>query len=390
MRTLLPALLAAAAIAAACATGSPVVVPPAPFPMLPAWTSVVPGTIEGRLATDGTRVFVATSDGTVRALSRLSGALLWEMKDRPGLLDANAAVVIVRNAQGTVWALDPVTGSARWKQESGIAGAIPPVLFEQLVLVAGTGAAALGVKDGKPAWTSDEGIATTLPVGHGAYVLVGEKDGGLRCRDAATGATRWRFATGSALFAPALVDDHERVLLGTADRRFLSLRLDKGEERWTWKLGADVHMPPATLGSLVLFTTHEDVLYALERSNGHMAWRASLPSRPLSGPLLYGGAVLVACYGQRPGETFVVGFDGLTGKRLGDLKAPGEVQSAPLVLDDRVVLPLRPERNVFSDLQSSIVAMAIGVPQPAPPPAPPKAPLASPTPSASPSPSPHP
>ena len=76
-------------------------------------------------------------------------------------------------------------------------------------------------------------------------------------------------------------------------------------------------------------------------------------------------------------------FDGRTGKRLGALKAPGEVQSAPLVLDDRVILPLRPERNAFSDLESTIVAMKIGAPQaggpppaspapPTPPPAKPK------------------
>jgi outer membrane protein assembly factor BamB len=336
--------------------------------MSPGWTAIVPGTIEGRLATDGSRIFVATTDGTVRALSRLSGAILWEIKGRKGPLAANAEVLVVREPDGTIWSIDPATGSARWKVQSNVPGTIPPAIFDKVVLVAGTGAASLRVQDGTPVWTSTEGTATTMPVGHGPYVFVGEKDGALRCRDSVTGTTLWTFPTGSSLVAPPLVDERDRILLGTTDRRFLSLDLGKGTERWTWKLGADVHMPAAVLGSLVLFTTHEDVLYALERSNGHMAWRASLPSRPLSGPLLHGGAALVACYGARPGETFVVGFDGRTGKRLGDLKAPGEVQSAPLVLDDRVILPLRPERNAFSDLESTIVAMRIGAPQAAGPP----------------------
>lgn len=352
--------------------------------MSPGWTSVVPGTIEGRLATDGSRVFVATTDGAVRALSRLSGALLWEVKGRRGQLAARTDVVVVREAGGTVWAMDPATGEARWKVESGVTGNIPPTLSDNVILVAGAGATALRLKDGKALWASTEGTATTLPVAFGAYVLIGEQDGTLRCRDSATGATRWVLPTASTLVSPAAVDDRQRVLLGTTDRRFVAVGLDAGKVRWTWKLGADVHMPPAVLGDLVLFTTHEDVLYALNRGNGHMAWRASLPSRPLSGPLLHEGSALVACYGARPGETFVVGFDAKTGRRLGDLKAPGELQSAPMLLDERIVLPLRPERTASSEVQSRVVAMILGTATPPGPPSPSPSPTPAPSPSSTP------
>jgi outer membrane protein assembly factor BamB len=94
-------------------------------------------------------------------------------------------------------------------------------------------------------------------------------------------------------------------------------------------------------GRHVLFTNHEDVLYALRRGNGHLAWRASLPSRPLSSPILYGDGVLVACFGSRPGETFLIGFDPRTGQRQGDLKAPGEVRTPPLIVGDVIVMALR-------------------------------------------------
>jgi outer membrane protein assembly factor BamB len=349
------------------------------------WTSIVPGTMEGRLATDGSRVFVATAEGTVRALSRLTGAVLWEVKGRAGQLAARHDVVVLREANGTVWAMDPATGEARWKVDSTVAGTIPPTLFDTVVLVAGAGATALRLKDGKAVWTSTEGTATSLPVGHGAFVFVGEKDGTLRCRDAATGSTLWALPTASTLVSPVLVDDRQSILLGTTDRRFVALSLDKATTRWTWRLGADVHMPPAVFDGLVLFTTHEDVLYALNRKNGHMVWRASLPSRPLSGPLLHQGSVLVACYGARPGETFIVGFDAKTGRRLGDLKAPGELQSAPLLLDERIVLPLRPERTAFSEVQSRVVALILGTtPLESPSPAPSPAPSATPTPSPTP------
>ena len=94
-------------------------------------------------------------------------------------------------------------------------------------------------------------------------------------------------------------------------------------------------------GPRVLFTNHEDVLYALKRKNGDLAWRASLPSRPLSGPLFHGDGVLVACFGNRPGETFLIGFDPRTGQRQGDLKAPGEVRTPPVIVGDLVIMALR-------------------------------------------------
>jgi outer membrane protein assembly factor BamB len=345
--------------------------------MSPGWTSVVPGTIEGRLATDGSRVFVATHEGTVRALSRLSGAVLLEVTGRSGQIAARSDLLVLRESDGTVWSMDPATGEARWKVESNVPGQIAPTLFENVVLIAGTGAAALRVKDGKAMWASTEGTATSLPVGHGPHVYVGEQDGTLRCRDAATGSTLWALPTASTLVSPVIVDDRQSLLLGTTDRRFVALHADKGTTRWTWRLGADVHMPPAVFEGLVLFTTHEDVLYALNRRNGHLQWRASLPSRPLSGPLLHQGSALVACYGARPGETFVVGFDAKTGKRLGDLKAPGELQSAPLLLDERIILPLRPERTALSEVQSGVTAMILGsaegpavTPSPSPSPSP--------------------
>ena len=62
------------------------------------------------------------------------------------------------------------------------------------------------------------------------------------------------------------------------------------------KLGADVQAPPAVLGGSVVFGTHESVLYALNRKNGNMVWRQTLPSRPRSGPLLIGSAIVIACF----------------------------------------------------------------------------------------------
>jgi outer membrane protein assembly factor BamB len=343
---------------------------PSLFPMTVAWRVSLPETAEGPLATDGERIFAATRDGSVQALDRLTGAVVWQTRKQPGWLGYGSGLLALREADGTVWGLDPQTGSARWKVQSGIPGDLPPVIYKDAILVAGQGLASLRVDSGASVWSIQEPRLTVPPVPSGPWIFVGEAGGTLRSRDSATGRPVWGFPTAQALRAEPAVDDRQSVLLGTADRRFVALDTEKGDERWTWKLGADVAHPPAILGGKVLFSTYEDVLYALDRGNGHLAWRAPLPSRPLSGPLLYGSGVLVACHGSLPGETFLLGFDGTTGRRQGDLKSPGEIAAAPLLLGDRVYLALR---------EKAVAALALGTAPPAPPPSPSPAPSPSPS-----------
>ena len=55
----------------------------------------------------------------------------------------------------------------------------------------------------------------------------------------------------------------------------------------------------------------------------------------------FGHAVLIACHGLRPSESLLVGFDGLTGRRLGDLKTPAELKWPPAAAGRGVYAALR-------------------------------------------------
>jgi len=344
-------------MAAAC-HGRPVL-PPDVFPVETAWTSSLADAIEGPLATDGTRLFVATRDGVVRGLDLATGSVAWEVKDRPGVLGAGAGLVVLREAGGTVWGMEPATGGARWKVESGVSGTIPPVVSADMVLVAGEGLARLDPATGVTRWTVPAPPAVKgVPLAWGAHVLAGEADGALRSRDAATGALTWAFPTGGLVAAP-IVDDRERVLVGTTDRRFLALRLRDGDQDWRWKVGADVQAPAVLLEDKVLFATHEDVLYALKRGSGNMVWRAPLPSRPLGGPMLVRTAVLIACF-----ESDVVGFDGRTGRKLGTLRTSAEIRTPPLLVGERLYVGLR-DRTVVALQLTASAAPAVPAPGPA-------------------------
>jgi outer membrane protein assembly factor BamB len=320
--------------------------------MTTAWRAPLSAAVEGPLATDGARIFAASRDGVLKAVEVRSGAPLWELPDRPGVVEFGAGTLVLRGPDGMVSAIEPGTGRTRWRTPTGVTGSLPPVIYKDVVVVGGQGLTALNLDTGRPVWSDADARVTAAPVAWGPWLLVGEGEGALRCRDAATGTALWSFATTKPLLAPPVVDPERRVLLGTTDRRFVALDVDdKGDPHWSWRLGAGIQNPPAVLADLVLFTTHEDVLYGLKRSNGHIIWRASLPSRPLSGPVMRGEAAVVACYGARPGETFLVAFDGRTGERLGDVKAPGEIRTAPLLAGDLLVMGLA---------ERAVVAMRLG------------------------------
>ena len=91
----------------------------------------------------------------------------------------------------------------------------------------------------------------------------------------------------------------------------------------------------------MLFASFDAVLYALHR-NGNLAWRASLPSRPLSGPLLAGEYLIVACL-----ENELVAIAPETGERAGSMRTSAEIRTPPMIVNDLLVIGLR-DRSVVA------------------------------------------
>lgn len=324
---------------AACARKA--IPPTSLFPLAQAWRQPVAAGVDGALAADAERVYFV-SGGALHALRLADGAPAWTTANRSGVPTASAGLLVVREPGGTVWALDPRTGSARWKVDTGITGGVPAVVDRDRVLVAGDGITVLEASGGRAIWTSaGEPKVTAPPAASGALVVTGEADGGIRARDASNGSLRWTHATGGgALQASALHDAGERLFVGTAARAFVALHADDGSRDWRWKVGADVPGAAVFAGSLVLFASNEAVIYGMHRG-GNLSWRAPLPSRPRSVPLVFGTSVLVACHGLRPSESLLVGFDARNGRRLGDLKTPAELKTAPVASGRTLVAALR-------------------------------------------------
>jgi outer membrane protein assembly factor BamB len=308
--------------------------------------------IEGELAGDERRVFVATRDGVIRALDRDTGAVLWKTEGPARrVISARNGSLLARSLDGTVTSLSADTGAPRWKVESGVKGDLPAFAGKDLVVVAGEGGlAAFEPGTGRPLWTvPPETIATAPPALAGSCLAVGEADGTLRCREPQTGATRWAVGTRTALLAPPVADERGQLYVGTTDRRVLSLDPSKGKRRWKWDVGADVQSTVAISGEKVLVAAFDAVLYAFHSGSGNLAWRSSLPSRPLSPPLVTRDAVIVACH-----ENEILGFDLVTGRRIGGLKTAEAMRTPPILRGARLFVGLRNRSVQALDLPGGV------------------------------------
>jgi len=352
---------------AGCSGTRPAPRPPI-FPAVATWKTLLGEPVTAPLAADARRIFVATRDGAVRALDPKTGEVIWKAASVPGRLSAADGTLLVRDENGLVTSLHPRTGVVRWRVETGIPGTLPVVLDGDRALVAGQGLAAIALENGATAWSDRSGAETTAPpLPTTARLLTGEKDGTLRCRDRASGASLWTLRTREPLVAPPLVDEgRKKLYLGTTDRRILEASLDKGELGWHWTIGADVGHAGLLQDGRVLFAAYDAVLYAFERG-GNVAWRGSLPSRPLAAPLVIEGRVVVACL-----ENQLVAFDAKSGEKAGSFATSAEIRTPPLPVGGLIVVGLR---------DRSVIAYGLAGTAPPPTPAPGEEPPATPPPS---------
>jgi outer membrane protein assembly factor BamB len=307
------------------------------FPLTPVWEATLEDQVVAPLGADARRVFVATRDGAVTAFSRRGGGADWRVEATPGRLTVAPGRVIVRGADGTVRSLRPRTGEERWKTETGIAGDLPVTLDGDRLYVAGSGVAALEVESGRILWTQPTlAPITSPPVAATARVLVGDVDGNLHSLDRAGGVTLWTSQTGGTVKAPPLVDEERRrVYVGTTAKRILEVKLDDGKKGWRWKVGADVESPGLLLPDRVFFASFDAILWGLNRG-GSLAWRTPLPSRPLSGPLIVGEHILIACH-----EDEILGFNLRSGDSSGSLRTVAEIRTPPVVSEGQLFVALR-------------------------------------------------
>lgn len=193
-----------------------------------------------------------------------------------------------------------------WETSTGHTIASTPAVWKNHV-VAGDGSGTMyckSLKDGKTEWsyTTGSSIYATPDTSDGKVVF-GSTDTNVYCLDVESGRLMWKAATGAPVVGAARIDSGT-VYIGGSDRTFRAIDLRSGKTRWEFHgLNGFVETKPLVDHGKVIFGAWDTCLYALNTSDGSLAWKWSN-----GGPgILYSPA---ACWpAAANGKVFIVAPD---------------------------------------------------------------------------------
>lgn len=276
-------------------------------------------TTTGGVATDGSRVYVATAYGKLMALDADSGAVVWEAKlpeparSAPTVADGKvfvvtqASTVAVHNvadgAEAWTWRGVPEIGNLLSSANPAVAGGVVVVPFTSGELVA------LDVKTGKPVWN-----------------------------DTLARASRSFAVSGLATIAASPVIADGVVYATGVGSRTVAVELRSGARLWDVAFGS-AHTP-AVAGNAVFLVDLDDNLTALDRKTGEVLWATHLPVTKTkkkrthwAGPVLAGGSLWLAS-----NEGGMLGIDPVSGRVTATRDGQEPVMISPIAVSGKLLV----------------------------------------------------
>jgi hypothetical protein len=266
-----------------------------------------------------------------------------------------------------VHALSAVTGVRQWR--TSLDGAVRgPMLVAGALLIAPTAAdqlTALRLDTREVAWRAVIGEGQVLMNADARAVYLTTNDSRVISVRLSDGSIAWQKTLPEKLSAPAVGKD--RVVVGSTTNSVWAFDPDDGEEKWKFErrlFGGDVI--GATVDKDVVYVASLDnIVRALNRSNGNQLWQQDIKTRPVMPPRAFFGAVAVI--GLAP---TVSTFEAKTGKPVGTWAAPppsdAELQGPPLI--DEYLTPFRVAMVVITrdGRVAAVRPTAMLFPEPAP------------------------
>ena len=304
----------------------------------PRWTVAFDTPAAAAAGFDQEAAYVPLEGGTLVAIDLERGRVRWQIalatSETPATGDG---MVFAAVAEGLVIALDQRSGATLWR--TTLPGAVAGRLYwDSGWVLASTETGdlvALRAQDGQVLWRHALGARLTVrPSPSGDQLYVALDDGRLAALKVDTGDAAWTLALDQEV--TGLLALEEQLLVGTRANLLHSIAVDRGRIRWTQRAGADLMGAPVADENFIYFVAFDNVLRALNRSNGNMRWSRNLPSRPSGGALRADDVVLV------PFSTTDIGaYVATTGAPAFTIRAAGELGGAPYLRENARVTATR-------------------------------------------------
>ena len=323
------------------------------------------------LSPDGSTVYFGSTDYNIYALD-LSGDELWTFETGDQVISSPTLAgdtLYAGSLDGKLYALDAATGTLRWSAHIGAIIASPLVVDEILYVgafipdqangrIAGD-LFALSTADGAVVWDYpvDDNFVVSSPVVANGIVYSGVP-AGIVALDAATGALVWEAPVGFTQSSPEVIGD--TLYTGAQDGHVFAFDAATGAERWRYDTGSAVISSPYVTGNRVYIGSTNGNVYALDAATGVEVWQTATEGAIISSPLVDGDVLYI---GSSDGRLYAL--DPATGDVTWSFQTNDAVWSSP-VADDRRVYFGSYDRHFYALDRDEPQLVAAELPQPTP------------------------
>jgi outer membrane protein assembly factor BamB len=294
-------------------------------------------------------LYVGTTDNRLAALDTRDGSLLWQTSALNWIESTPAVAggaVYAGSMDKRVYALDALTGDLLWTCPTGSWVESSPLVHGERVYIGSWEGIfyALDAATGAVSWNynAGEGICSSAAISDSlGLVYFGADNDSLYALDL-SGKRAWAaYTNGAPYSSPTFRGD--RIVLGTIDNgegnfanQVLALDAATGAQLWNRPFGQYqyVYASPAVEGDRVVVVTYQGDVYALDLSDGSLAWSKSLNDYILHGsPAVADGILYAASY---DGSLYAVST--LTGRVIASYATSLFLTSSPAVSDGRAYI----------------------------------------------------
>ena len=214
-------------------------------------------------------VYFGSTDGKLYAADASSGIERWTFKTA-GPVNSSPAIsgnmVYFSSLDGNFYALDSATGKQVWKFQTG---------GERRFTAPGIH----GIMPRSEMMPDPFDVFLSSPAIANGVVYFGSGDHNVYALEAATGALKWKFATGDVVHtSPAIAGGV--VYIGSFDRYLYALDAGTGTMRWRFQTGDDQNIhnqigiasSAAVANGVVYFGCRDGHFYAIDAKTGTQKW----------------------------------------------------------------------------------------------------------------------
>ncbi|MBA2711807.1 MAG: outer membrane protein assembly factor BamB [Tatlockia sp.] len=263
----------------------------------------------------GNIIYTADASGLIQAINKSSGQVIWTKNIDSGIVSGptlGSGYIALGTDSSTLLLLKQSDGSQLWEAKaSGEVLSKPIINGNKLIAKTIDGNLyAFDLSDGHKLWMAEHAApslilkASSSPVIVGnKLVLVGHSDGKMDALDLQTGHLIWQrsiaFASGSSDVERLVDIDADPIVRGNvaylASYQGYIGALSLTDGQFIWRKPASVYKNMTVDGQTIYLTDSEDVVWAINRQNGHVNWKqVALKARGLTEPVLMGDRLVLA------------------------------------------------------------------------------------------------